>query len=63
MKTRVAEFRALQDNKSLCVRTGSVKLVLVKTGGVRRPRYVARWSRVVRHAPGLSSSGSTFQVP
>lgn len=33
MKTKVAEFSALQDDKGLCVRAEGVKLVLVKTGG------------------------------
>jgi nitrite reductase/ring-hydroxylating ferredoxin subunit len=33
MKTRVAEFSALQEDKGLCVRAEGVKLVLVKTGG------------------------------
>ena len=32
MKTKVAEFSALQEGKGLCVRAEGVKLVLVKTG-------------------------------
>lgn len=33
MKTKVAEFGQLEEGKSLCVKEGQVKLVLIKQGG------------------------------